>query len=342
MKVVAKTMDSDLATVFVAEMGAGRYVEFVESRQPPRSRLEKWVVILSVSFGCPIGCPMCDAGGHYRGRLSAEQIWFQLEILRYLFFPISFLPGRLFKIQFARMGEPALNPAVLGVLDELPRRLNARNITPCVSTVAPRGSEPFFSELLVVKERHFQNGRFQLQFSIHDTDPRRRDFWIPAPKWDLTEIASYGTRFVRPGDRKITLNFALAEERQLDPGIIGRHFDPEKFLIKITPVNPTIRAGQNRLTSLTTEAESILNLPACRSLKADGYEILASIGELEENRIGSNCGQYVRAFHKENPSPPIPAYSYPVIPYHSGTDYSTLKPMEKNDLESERATEFGG
>jgi 23S rRNA (adenine2503-C2)-methyltransferase len=315
MRVVARTAESDLASVFVAEAAGGRCVEFVESRQPPRSRLEKWVVILSVSFGCPIGCPMCDAGGDFSGPLSAEQIWFQLETLRNRFFPGSFLPVKLFKIQFARMGEPALNPAVLEVLDALPRRLNAHNITPCISTIAPRGSEPFFSELRTIKERRFPDGCFQLQFSIHDTDPARRDGWIPARKWGLAEIASYGERFVRPGDRKITLNFALAEERQLDPKVIRRHFDPQKFLIKITPVNPTIRAVENRLTSLTTDAASILALPACRSLKSNGYEILASIGELEENRIGSNCGQYVRLYRQRTGPPSLAAYSYPVVPW---------------------------
>lgn len=313
MIVVAKTTDSDLASVFLAEAPGGRVVEFVESRQPPRSRLEKWVVILSVSFGCPVGCPMCDAGGDWQGPLSAEQIWFQLETLRNHFFPGPVLPVKLFKIQFARMGEPALNPAVLEVLNELPRRLKALNITPCVSTIAPRGSESFFARLRALKERHFADGRFQLQFSIHDTDPARRDFWIPVPKWNLAEIAAYGTRFVRAGDRKITLNFALAEERQLDPANVKRYFDPEKFLIKITPVNPTFRAAENRLASLTTDAESILALPACRSLKAEGYEILASIGELEENRIGSNCGQYVDRLRRLDRPPLSAAYSYPLV-----------------------------
>jgi len=314
VKIIAKTAASDLATVFVAETADGRRVEFVESRQPPRSRLEKWVAILSVSFGCPIGCPMCDAGGDYRGPLSAEQIWFQLETLRGLFFPDPFLPVRLFKIQFARMGEPALNPAVLEVLDELPRRLKARNITPCVSTIAPKGCDRFFSGLIEVKERLYRDGRFQMQFSVHDVDPARRDRWIPAAKWSLAEIASFGEQFVRPGDRKITLNFALAEERQLDPAVIGRYFDPALFLIKITPVNPTFRAGKNRLASLTVDAATILSLPACEALRADGYEILASIGELEENRIGSNCGQYIRALEGRDDHPsPGPAYSYPLI-----------------------------
>lgn len=311
MKIIARTAASDLATVFIAEAADGRRIEFVESRQPPRSRLEKWVAILSVSFGCPVQCPICDAGGDYRGPLSAEQIWFQLDTLRRHFFPEPFLPVHLFKVQFARMGEPALNPAVLEVLAGLPARLKARNITPCVSTIAPRGRDRFFSGLIDIKDRLYRDGRFQMQFSIHDTDPARRDRWIPAAKWGLAEIAAFGEQFVRPGDRKITLNFALAEERQIDPAVIARHFDPALFLIKATPVNPTFRAGRNGIVGLTEDAGTILALPAIRSLAADGYEIIASIGELEENRIGSNCGQYVRALESGQASKLFgPAYSY--------------------------------
>ena len=29
-------------------------------------------------------------------------------------------------------------------------------------------------------------------------------------------------------------------------------------------------------------------------LRAAGYEVLVSIGEIEENQIGSNCGQYLK------------------------------------------------
>jgi 23S rRNA (adenine2503-C2)-methyltransferase len=34
--------------------------------------------------------------------------------------------------------------------------------------------------------------------------------------------------------------------------------------------------------------------------KREGYEVILSIGELDENRIGSNCGQFVqRALHSD-------------------------------------------
>ena len=33
--------------------------------------------------------------------------------------------------------------------------------------------------------------------------------------------------------------------------------------------------------------------PIVRTLADAGYEVIVSIGEVEENEIGSNCGQYV-------------------------------------------------
>ena len=58
----------DLAKVYVASVrdDKEKLVEFVESIQPPIPREEKWVLIVSTLFGCPVGCKMCDAGGEYK------------------------------------------------------------------------------------------------------------------------------------------------------------------------------------------------------------------------------------------------------------------------------------
>lgn len=61
LKVLYKTEDRDIATVYLAEDNKGRMVEFVESIQPPYSRDEKWVLIVSILFGCPVNCRFCDA-----------------------------------------------------------------------------------------------------------------------------------------------------------------------------------------------------------------------------------------------------------------------------------------
>ncbi len=47
MKVLAKTGREDIATVYVAEFGNKKRVEFVESIQPPLTIEKKWVLIIS-------------------------------------------------------------------------------------------------------------------------------------------------------------------------------------------------------------------------------------------------------------------------------------------------------
>jgi 23S rRNA (adenine2503-C2)-methyltransferase len=293
MKVIAATGKEEIATVYIAKLSEGRLIEFVEAIQPPLPREEKWVLLVSTLFGCPVRCVMCDAGGDYRGKLSKEEIFAQIDYLIWKRFPNGVIPARKFKIQFARMGEPAFNPHVLEVLDELPRRYDAPGLMPSLSTIAPLGSEDFFEGLLEIKQKNYSNGRFQLQFSIHTTDPHLRDWLIPARKWDFSEIADYGERFYKKGDRKVTLNFALPKGAPLKADILCRYFSPEKFFIKITPLNPTYRGVERGLASYIDPYREGDDYQVVQELRAAGYEVIVSIGEVEENHIGSNCGQYV-------------------------------------------------
>jgi len=199
-----------------------------------------------------------------------------------------------FKIQFARMGEPSLNLNTLDVLEELPYRYNAGGLIPSISTIAPAGTDRFFSRLLEIKKNSYSRGRFQLQFSIHTTDEKLRDYLIPAKKWNFAKLAGYGGEFYEKDDRKVTLNFALAEKMPVDPEILLKYFDPGRFLIKITPINPTHQALKNRLSSyIDPYQEEEKDDRLMEELRAAGYEVIVSIGEVEENHIGSNCGQYV-------------------------------------------------
>lgn len=100
-------------------------------------------------------------------------------------------------------------------------------------------------------------------------------------------------RFYRKGDRKITLNFALAKEMPVEPGVLLRYFDPCKFLIKITPVNPTYQVMKNGLSSYLDSFCGRKDYQVIDKLNSSGYEVILSIGELEENQIGSNCGQHL-------------------------------------------------
>lgn len=296
MNVIARAGNDDIATVYIMEMDNGNLIECVESVQPPVPREKKWVLMVSTLYGCPVGCRFCDAGEYFRGKLTTEEIITQIDYLIDRRFPDRRVRVDKFKIQFARMGEPAFNLNVLDVLDEIPGRYDAPGLLPSLSTIAPAGTDKFFKRLREIKEKKYKD-RFQLQFSIHTTDRTLRDWLIPAKKWDMEKIAEYGESFHRKGERKITLNFALADGMTVDPDILLHHFSPDTFLIKITPVNPTYRAVKNKLTShIHPEKE---NYDIIDALRNAGYEVILSIGELAENYIGSNCGQYISHFMRE-------------------------------------------
>lgn len=311
MKIIASTGNPQVSTVYIAEFDQGRCVEMAEAVQPPVPLHEKWVLIVSTLFGCPAKCLMCDAGGNYHGKLTKQEIFDQLDFLITNRFPDRRVPVSKFKIQFARMGEPALNSEVLDVLEELLAKYDAPGLIPSISTVAPVGTDSFFQKLTEIKSERYANGRFQLQFSIHTTDVKLRDKLVPIKKWDFAQIARYGDRFLGEGDRKIALNFALTRQAPLEPEALLEYFDPDKFMIKITPLNPTYAAARNKLSSYVDPSRDNNHSEIVSSIRRAGYDVIVSIGEIEENYIGSNCGQYLRR-HLESKKRMTAGYSYDI------------------------------
>jgi 23S rRNA (adenine2503-C2)-methyltransferase len=203
------------------------------------------------------------------------------------------VPVPRFKIQFARMGDPLYNPAMAEVLERLPQILDAPGLEPSLSTIAPRTGGPLLERIREVKDRLYPDGRFQMQFSIHSTDENVRERLLPVPRWDLEQIADFGRRFHRPGEKLITLNFTVMEGVPLDPAVLRRHFDPERFLVKLTPLNPTERALASGLRPGFDPNAPETAAPLVRGLEDQSFRVILSIGELRENQIGSNCGQFV-------------------------------------------------
>jgi 23S rRNA (adenine2503-C2)-methyltransferase len=131
---------------------------------------------------------------------------------------------------------------------------------------------------------------------------------------NFLEIADFVKEFYRSGERKVTLNFALSPQIPVDPRIVRTFFDPQQYLIKITPLNPTISAKQHQLASLIQDEAQAKQLLLVKELQDLGYEVIISIGETEENKIGSNCGLYVRKFIENNGQCPAQSYQYNLIP----------------------------
>ncbi len=298
MEILSAVGDDAVAKVYIGRTSRGNIVEFVESI-PTGNIREKWVLIVSSLNGCPVGCMMCDAGFFYKGKLSYDEIMEQIE------YPIMRRFGgapdtNKFKIQFARMGEPSFNLEVLDVIRDLGDRYE--NFFPSLSTVAPIGVDSFFQRLLKIKKEKYPD-RFQLQFSIHSTNQEQRNRIIPIHKWDFSRIADYGMRFYDEGGLKITLNFALARENEADAKVIQKYFPSEYFLIKITPLNPTVSAQRNGLSNDVDESAGmpVKHREFVEELRSRGYDVIISIGDTRENLIGSNCGQYILRFLRERP-----------------------------------------
>lgn len=293
MEIAAKSGRPDLAWIYAARMrDSSEYmVEFVDACDSAvGDRRRKWVIIISSQFGCPVGCLMCDAGGAFKGNLSFDEMRFQIETVLAAQGHISPHQCDKLKIQFARMGEPSLNDAVLDVLlwlkDRYPEAI------PCIATVNPAGREEWFAALLKIREQ-FRD--FQLQLSVNSSDDSCRDRLIPYPKMPWEWMARYGRDFYRKGQRKVGLNFALCPDIRVSADAIREHFDPEHFVIKLTPLNPTSTASANGLSATAdrTAAEILVGRKA-REFVRLGFSVIESVGNTEENVIGSNCGQMVR------------------------------------------------
>ncbi len=95
---------------------------------------------------------------------------------------------------------------------------------------------------------------------------------------------------MRSGDRKLTLNFAPGPGERLDDAAISRIFDPEHFLIKVTPVNPTETAVRGGCVRVWHRTPADLGA-AARRLRRRGYEVILSPSTAEELDGETSCGQ---------------------------------------------------
>jgi len=296
IEILQQQGDDEIATVYLGTFGGDKIVEFVDSLGMAPSRREKWVVIVSSMYGCPIDCKFCDAGQSFNGPLSKDEILSQVDHIVKKHSPNGEIDSKKFKVQFARMGEPALNDGVIDAILEIPVRYDIENYMPCISTVAPAGREGWFEEILKINHEVL-NGSFQMQFSIHSTDESYRDFLIPAKKWTLEQIAEYGERFHVTG-RKVTLNFAIGNENHIDVEKLRNTFSPEHFAIKVTPLNPTVNADEYDLTNVFDEVGGN-ELEVVKEMREAGFDVFVSIGDLRENDIKSNCGQILYSYLKD-------------------------------------------
>lgn len=207
-------------------------------------RTERWMVGVSVMSGCPVRCKFCATGNMKRFRnLTANEIIEQVEFI--LMKNPNYDPNKSkeFKINYTRMGEPFLN------VDAVKKAINTLsamypNVHHYVSTIGIKDSD--FSWI---------KGNITLQVSVHSLDTDRRNWLIPFK--NKMEIKDLGQ--IRVDSKlKTTVNLTLVKDDDFDIVKLKEYFDPNKFFIKLSPINMNEVSKQNNLGAGIVEQVNLI------------------------------------------------------------------------------------
>lgn len=196
------------------------------------NRSDRWLIGVSCMSGCPVGCKFCATGQMKKYRnLTANEIVEQVE---FIIKKNDVIPKdtKEFKINYTRMGEPALN---IEAVKEAIKIIDSKydNVHHYVSTIG-------------VKEFDFDwiKDNITLQISLHSLDENRRNELIPFKnKMTIEELGQIRTN----SNLKTTVNLTLVDVRDFDIDILRKYFDPKYFFIKLSPINENIISNKNHM-----------------------------------------------------------------------------------------------
>jgi 23S rRNA (adenine2503-C2)-methyltransferase len=201
---------------------------------------------VSVMSGCPIGCKFCATGQLKRCRnLTAEEIVEQIKFILDKNSEFNPKDCKEFKINFTRMGEPALNWDNVKRAVELVEEILPEVRVHCyISTIGVKGTD--FSWI---------KGNRTLQVSLHSLDEERRNELIPFKnKMTIEELGQIRTQ----SDLKTTVNMTLVDVADFDINKLTKYFDPEYFFIKVSPINPNPISEKNNMGKGIIKAENLV------------------------------------------------------------------------------------
>jgi len=255
---------------------------------------DKWVVTISTQYGCSMGCTFCDVPKVGPGRNATRADLVDQVMTGLSLHPEVERTDRL-NIHFARMGEPTWNRAILDATFDIHRRIgNTHRIHPVVSTMMPRHNkhlERFIAGWMMLKN-DMLDGEAGLQLSINSTSEAERENMFGDSACMLDTIGRIMSRMPKPKGRKITLNFALAGYA-IEPAVLLRYFDPESYIIKLTPMHKTAACLQE---GVSTDGDYTTYEPYSEteaSLKAAGYDVLVFIASRAEDEGRITCGNAI-------------------------------------------------
>lgn len=254
---------------------------------------EKWVITISSQYGCSMNCKFCDVPKVGSGVNATFNDLIKQVLTGLKLHPEVEFTKRL-NIHFARMGEPTFNPEVLDATKWLKEHIDSEyRIHPVVSTMMPKHNiwlKTFIHTWMRIKNRLLR-GEAGLQLSINSTDEIERSQMFNSNSLTLKQISKIMEGII-PNGRKITLNFALANYK-IEPKTLLEYFNPDDYLIKITPMHKTQTAIEH---NVKTEGDYTTFEPyreTEKSLKEAGYDVLVFIASEYEDMGRITCGNAI-------------------------------------------------
>ncbi len=265
---------------------------------------KKWLLTVSTQKGCTHNCQFCDVAPlPFNGNLTTfdilDQVNFLLEATPYV------TECDKVKIGFARMGEPAHNlQSVLRAIEFLPTLSAIRgrkfNWLPCFNSILPvttmegRHAYDVIDEVVKMKEDKY-NGFLHFQISCNSTDEETRTrLFGGAHVLNIQNIINK-INDLKITNRTVTLNFIVMKGIEVDVNkLMGFGLNPEKFAVKLIPLNATNNAAEHSLETYANysnydELVKLRDEFASHNIPV----VMDAIAKCEE--AGLCCGQIVGA-----------------------------------------------
>ena len=258
---------------------------------------EKWVITISTQYGCSMNCKFCDVPKVGPG-INATYDDLKNQIITGLKLHPEIHSTKRLNVHYARMGEPTWNDEVLeftrNMRKELYPYIGKSLIHPVVSTMLPKYNKnlvKYLNDWMEIKNYDFR-GDAGLQFSINSTSDAEREEMFSGNSLSLSEISEIGKNLDFPKGRKITLNFAVAGY-EVDAEKLRGLFNPDKFVVKLTPMHKTHTAIEN---GIETDGDYTTMYPYQHieeELKRVGFDVLVFIASEYEDLGRITCGNAI-------------------------------------------------
>lgn len=260
---------------------------------------DKLVVTVSTQKGCLETCKFCDCPKYgFKGNVS----YFELlsEIVNGVALS-KIKHGQRLNVHFARMGEPTWNPVVPAVAKDCGIIFSKffEEYHPVVSTILPKDNKRLKEFLLSWCTLNYIDswkGGVGLQFSINTLDETDRNDMFDNKSLSLQEISVLAKELPELVGRKYTLNFAVTAKCNLDPVLMDKYFDKNKFIVKITPIHATKEAIKN---NFTTEFDFDVYEKFEKPLVDAGWQVIVFIPSAEEDSDRITCGNSLLAIKEK-------------------------------------------